>query len=126
MCYLCSKGDNFKDIIDGDLNSFSTRVGEWMSYGYGWHTDEKVFYQKLMVWEEENKKTVFLRRGFGVSNHPITIARIDRSNNSEHRMSLLKKHFYVDYHMPRPYDKYKQTIDMICDKTRGAEDEPNE
>jgi len=119
MCYLCSSGKTFYDIIGGDLDNFSKLVKEWISCGHGWHTDEKVFFQKLMDWQEQNAKTVFLRRGFNVSNHPITIARIDRSNGSDCRMDLLEKNYYVDYHMPRPYDKYSETIDTIYEKTKA-------
>lgn len=122
MCYLCSKSTNFNQIIDADLNSFRDRIHEWMNYGYGWHTDEKVFYTKLASWEKENKKAVFLSRGFNISSHPMTIGRIDRSCNSEYNIQLLENNFYIDFHMPRPYQAYKDVIDEVYNKTTQGED----
>ena len=122
MCYLCSTSNNFKQIIDGDLNNFNEKVREWMAHGFGWYTDEKVFYKKLTIWEKEKHQAVFLSRGFNISSHPLTIGRVDRSCNSEYSPKLLENNFYIDFHMPRPYCAYKDVIDEIYLKTTRGED----
>lgn len=121
MCYLCSKGSNFKEIIDGDLDNFHERVEEWMNYGHGWHTDEKVFYEKFMKWRSRDEKSVLLRRGFNISNHPMSIGRICRSYNCEYNENLLSKGFYIDFHMPRPYSAHKEIIDRVYEETKDKE-----
>jgi len=117
MCYLCSKGINFKNIIEGNLSNFEDKFGEWMNYGYGWHTDEKVFYKKFQEWAPNHKKVTFLRRGFNISNSLLSIARIDRSNGCEHNKNLISQNFYVDFHMPRPYKQHSEIIDFIYSQT---------
>jgi len=116
MCYMAAKGSKFKEIIKGNLTNFPEKLQEWMSHGFGWFTDEKVFYLKLKQWEENNS-VVLLRRGFNIGNHPITLRRIDRDWNCEFEEKLLAGNFYVDFHMPRPYDKYKDVIDYIHEAT---------
>jgi len=117
MCYLASEGENFKEIIDGNLESFNEIIVSWIDEGFGWHTDEKVFYQKLQKWESINHLTVTLRRGFNLSADPGAIRRIDRSWNSSYNKDMIQQKYYVDYHMPRPYKEYKSVIEEIYKKT---------
>ena len=119
MCYLASQGENFKEIIDGDLENFNDVVATWIQEGFGWHTDERVFFQKLQKWEALNNLMVTLRRGFNMSSDPAVIARIDRSWNSFYNEDMIKQRYYIDYHMPRPYEAYKDQIDTIYSKTEG-------
>jgi hypothetical protein len=117
MCYLASDGENFKEIIGGDLENFNDVVSAWLQEGHGWHTDEKVFFQKLQKWDAINNLMLLLRRGFNLSPDPASIARIDRSTGSIYDENLISSKFYVDYHMPRPYEKFKEVIDNIYEKT---------
>ena len=117
MCYMAALGSKFKEIVGGDLDNFSEEVPKWMAHGHNWFTDEKVFYSKLKERQKEENDLVLLRRGFNNGNHPIFIRRIDRGNNCEVNENLLKENFYVDFHMPRPYKKYKSTIDHIYGAT---------
>jgi len=113
---MASKGKNFKQIIGGNLNNFTDVLPSWMSMGFGWHTDEKAFFIKLKKWEKQiakNKKIITLKRGFQINSSPIGIRRIDRATASNYNEKLLLNNFYIDYHMPRPYDKNKQIIDNI-------------
>jgi hypothetical protein len=119
MCYLCSKGSNFKQIIGANLDDFHAHVKDWLEHGFGWYTDEKIFYKKLQKWQSEQNIRL-LRRGFNLSPDPTSIGRIDRSCNSFYYDELLKNNFYVDYHMPRPYEKHKDTIDLIFKKSDGC------
>ena len=116
--YNAAKGSTFKEIIKGDLETFSKDVKEWMSYGYEWFTDEKVFYIKLEEWQKENKnRTALLSRGFNIGNDPTILRRIDRDFNCNFNDELLDKNFYIDFHMPRPYEKYKKIIDEVYERT---------
>jgi len=114
MCYIAALGSTFEDIVGSDINSFVGDVEGWMDKSYGWYTDEKVFYEKWSDWEKKLDNSIFLKRGFnaGVAE---TIKRIDRSEKSHHDEKLLKNGFYIDYHMPRPYNKHKAIIDKIYD-----------
>ena len=113
---MASKGKNFKEIIGGDLDDFLDILPSWMSMGFGWHTDEKAFFIKLKDWEKrltDEKKVIALKRGFQMSSLPMNIRRIDRGNNSNYNEKLLLSNFYIDYHMPRPYEKNRQIINNI-------------
>ena len=43
----------------------------------------------------------------------IDYKRICRSSNSEYNSILLSQDYYIDYHCPRPYEKYKDVINNI-------------
>lgn len=116
MCYLAARGDNFKETIGGDIQDFNHLIKDWMAFGHGWHTDEKVFYHKLKMWSRQ-ERIVKLKRGFNVSSDPIMIARIDRASNSQYEDGLINNNYYIDYHMPRPYEQYASVIDEIYTKT---------
>ena len=118
MCYMAAQGTRFKEIIHGDLSNFSEEVPKWLAQGHSWFTDEKVFYDKLKEWRKQEDDVVLLRRGFNNGNHPIFIRRIDRGTNCEVNQSLLKENFYIDFHMPRPYERYKDTIDNIYEESK--------
>jgi len=117
MCYLCSMGKNFKSILKGNLDNFETKLKEWMGHGFGWHTDEKVFYSEFQKWSSPDTKNIFLRRGFNLSNSPLSICRIDRGDGCNYNDKLLGGEFYIDFHMPRPYKQYKDIIDHIYKAT---------
>jgi len=122
MCYMSAQGKTFEEIIKSNLSNFSLEFAEWMSHGHGWFTDERVFFKKLDSWKANNQdRVVLLRRGFNMSNDPQTIRRIDRGNNSNYNKHFLDKNFYVDYHMPRPYKKYKNVIDLVYNSTKLKE-----
>ena len=120
--YNAAKGSTFREIIKGDLSTFSEDVKEWMSHGYEWYTDEKVFYIRLEEWQKQNKnRTVLLNRGFNISNSSLVIRRIDRDSNCQYNEDMLRNNFYIDFHMPRPYENYKDIIDNIYNKTSFGE-----
>ena len=114
MCYMAALGSTFSEIMGAKLENFNIEIEKWLSKNYGWYTDEKVFYEKWEEWGGKKDNSTFLQRGFN-RGAPKTIKRIDRSNNSHYDEKLLKDGFYIDYHMPRPYGEYKETIDKIYD-----------
>jgi len=118
MCYMAAKGSTFKQIIGSSFEDFSSSLRDWMAHGYGWFSDEKVFFEKLSAWSSTNEDNiVLLRRGFNFGNDPHLIRRIDRGNGCLYNETFLKKKYYVDFHMPRPYETYKSVIDLIYNTT---------
>tara|TARA_R100000008_G_scaffold84500_1_gene72045 strand:- start:4744 stop:5505 length:762 start_codon:yes stop_codon:yes gene_type:complete len=118
MCYMAAKGSTFEQIIGANFEEFSAEFKEWIAHGYGWFSDEKVFYEKLSNWSLLNKDNIMLlRRGFNFGNDPHFIRRIDRGNGCQYNDEFLKKKYYVDFHMPRPYKDFKNIIDFVYNST---------
>ena len=111
--YNAAKGSTFQEIIQGDMEAFPECLSEWLSHGHGWITDERVFYKKWLDWKDKTTRTSLFRRGYNISNDPTSINRLDRSTGCSYNLDLLKKKFYYDFHMPRPYSQHKDEIDNI-------------
>ena len=111
--YNAAKGSTFEEIVQGNMNNFEEKLSEWVSAGHGWFTDEKMFYESWSKWPDRMSRTSFFRRGYNITPDPIHINRIDRGNNCSYRPDLLKKGYYYDFHMPRPYKKYRNQIHEI-------------
>ena len=108
--YNAAKGRTFEKIVRGNMKNFEERLREWLSHGYDWFTDEKMFYQCWTEWEDRLTHTMFFRRGYNVMPDPIHINRIDRSTNCAYQPELLQQGYYYDFHMPRPYKEYREQI----------------
>lgn len=105
MCYNAAKGKLFAEIFKiNDLSEIPGKIKHWFSKDLGWHTDELILTKKLLKWETLTNRVVRL-------GHK-TIKRIDRGFWAYDR-KLLKKNYYIDAHLPRPYSKYKRKIDML-------------
>jgi len=107
ICYLAAKGKIFSEILD--LNNFAdyeSRIKEWFEYGFGWETDELVFYQYLTKWSKYKSKCKKL--GYG----KIIGDTIDRAK-WVYNIGWLKKGYYYQAHLLRPYKRYKTQIDKL-------------
>ena len=122
MSYMAAKGSTFKEIIKGDLENFHDHIEEWMGHGFGWYTDEKVFALKFQQWSDTSpNRATLLKRGFHSGPGALSIRRIDRAEGSIYGQNLLELNFYIDFHMPRPYEEHKEMIDRVFSQTRGEE-----
>jgi hypothetical protein len=70
---------------------------------HGWYSDQVFLYESIQKYGLENVK--FTLRGFGND-------RVDRVGWG-YDENLLKKGFYFDSHLLRPYQEYKTYIDKL-------------
>jgi hypothetical protein len=73
-----------------------------------WITDQLHLYEITQEWNKKTKNLVILE------NDKInTTTRLDRSHYPNYNINFIKNSIYIDFHMPRPYIKYKDYIDKI-------------
>lgn len=102
MCYNAACGKVFADIFHvSTLEDVRTKIIEWYKLGLGWNTDENVLYKYLHAWNYFGEKCVLL-------GHKVE-KRVDREN-WKYSEKLVKKKFYIDSHLLRPYSQHKEKI----------------
>lgn len=102
MCYVLSHSSNFKKYLDIDI-SFSEYCKMLIDkYGQAWNTDENFMYDKFQ--SNIDKLVIKTDRDFS--------RRVDRGNWN-YDMNNLKKGYYIDSHMLRPYNIYRSQIDYL-------------
>lgn len=105
MCYNAAKGSTFQEIFSiNSLEQIAEKIKAWHAKNLGWHTDELILTATVNDWAKKTKRCIKLGH--------TTEKRIDRSS-WKYDKTLLKKGIYIDCHMPRPYEKYKHSIDTI-------------
>jgi len=113
MCYVAAKGSVFKEIYGvKSVHDIPAIIKYWSKLGFGWHTDEIVMTHLLRKWHNFEDKCVKLESLFG----PDRISkggRIDRSSWKYDIDTLVNEDYYVDCHSLRPYNKYKEDIDVL-------------
>jgi len=104
MCYVLGNSDKYKEIFDLDLN-WSDFCSHLNSFGWGWFTDQRYLYEKVI---EKKESCKFLKRGWqGLANY-----RIDRAY-WRYDDNLIGDGYYIDSHLLRPYSQHKSEIDKI-------------
>ncbi len=110
ICYCVAKGTTFRDLFHvSTIQGIRRLMGEWYRFGWGFHTDELVLYRSLMDWKEAASRLVKLGDGLGPSDK----RRINRAF-WHYDPALLKKGYYVDAHLLRPYKRYKKELDALA------------
>jgi hypothetical protein len=106
MCYVAAQGKTFKEVFRmSDRTEIPSLIKEWYALGLGWTTDQQMLYSYLNRWDRFEPRCVRL-------GHDVT-RRIDRAN-WRYDADLIKQNFYIDAHLPRPYDAHKQHIDRLA------------
>ena len=107
MCYIAAKGRVFEEILQAKYQDFSTSFPQWIERGYGWDTDEKVFYEK---WKESRfvDNSLLLKRTWP---NGLAKNRIDRVIMNQIDWNNLDK--YIDFHMLRPYSQNKEIYKIL-------------
>lgn len=115
MCYLAAQGKTFSEVFGiSTREEIQALVADWWRrFGYNgteetldWNTDELLLYRRLHAWH--GYRTRCKRLGHNVG------PRIDRSNWTYNRQLLAQGNYYIDSHMVRPYQQYKQQIDELA------------
>ena len=108
MCYVLSNSNNFRKYLGIEGMSFMEYCKMLLDkYGQAWNTDEHFMYDKF-----QNHLDNLV-----VKNDRDFSKRIDRGNWN-YNLDLLKSGYYIDSHMLRPYDRYKQHIDLLIEKIK--------
>lgn len=106
MCYNVAKGKVFKEIFNiNSTKDIPKIIKQWNKLNYGWKTDEIILYQAVTKWQGYRTRCAKLGH--------IPIRRIDRSSWN-YTYTDLKKGYYTDSHMLRPYSMYKTEIDKLA------------
>jgi hypothetical protein len=106
MCYNAAKGKVFKELFNiKSKDDIRNKIIEWYGLGFGWTTDERMLFKHVQEWSKSKKRIVKL-------GHEVE-KRIDRSDWNYDK-ELVKKRYYIDSHMVRPYTKYKKEIDELA------------
>lgn len=105
MCYVAAKGSVFKELFDiqalGDIPKI---IQQWHKKSLGWNTDELMLYAYVSTWGAKTKRVIKLGHG--------TFGRVDRLD-WQFDCKKVRSHAYIDAHMPRPYEKFKKSIDQL-------------
>lgn len=108
MCYILSHSSNFKKYLDIENINFSDYCKMLSdNYGQDWNTDEHFMYDRFQ--SHLDKLVIKNNRDFS--------RRVDRGNWT-YDTNLLKNGYYIDSHMLRPYNTYKDKINKLIDELK--------
>lgn len=106
FCIKIMNSEHLQNLKEYEANQFSKEASPDWKY---FCTEEKYAY----ACSKDYTGTVT-----NIMHHPLpSYNRICRSANSTYHPSILTAGFYIDYHCPRPYDEYKDTILDILHKS---------
>lgn len=105
MCYNAAKGSVFSSVFGiSHRDQIPELIRHWAEYGLGWNTDELLLYAYLIEWERSG--------GFIARLDHAVERRIDRAEWKVDPAGIDVTP-YIDYHAPRPYSEYRETIDAV-------------
>lgn len=106
MCYNAAKGWVFKEIFGiNSVDQIPSIITEWYNLGLGWTTDQQILFSYFNEWNARTSRGIKL-------GHTVD-RRVDRGGWS-YNVELLQKGYYVDCHMLRPYETYKNHLDTLA------------
>ncbi|MBA3954444.1 hypothetical protein H0X48_03950 [Candidatus Dependentiae bacterium] len=116
MCYVAAKGQVFKKLFDiQTVEDIPTIVERWASMGLGFDTDETILYHTLVNWKFYKTECTKLNDTLGLlDKRRILDNRKASSAPLHYKPHLVRKNFYVDAFLPRPYSKYKTELDNLA------------
>jgi hypothetical protein len=108
MCYVSAHNKTFEKIleIDGTWIEFVKKLN---TRNQGWSTDQKYLFEKVNQHRNNDKNNVLLLEREWNSNPD---KRIDRGN-WRYVPELVTSGYYIDSHLLRPYNEYKQQINDL-------------
>jgi hypothetical protein len=95
--------NNINDINNKLIKEFNNLNSYELHNGKGWIRDQLALFEYLVEWTKNSNNLVILNDKFTNFN------RLDRSDNivlNEKLKNEIKKGYYSDYHMKRPFKKY--------------------
>jgi hypothetical protein len=121
MCFNGASPSVWREVWDGTITNeqtirdFLKMIGSRIHFdgrpGYsGWFTDQLFLYDMVMKFKTKTGRVVILK------DRENGFKRLDRGNteeikiNKEQIVKEVKEYNYSDYHLPRPWDEYKEFI----------------
>jgi hypothetical protein len=106
--------NSLDDIVNTllSINKKDKYIGENANVYYKpfWITDQLYLYEKTQEWNKLSNNLIIL------DNDKINkFTRLDKIYINYYTKDFIKNNNFIDFHMPRPYNSYKQTIDNIVE-----------
>lgn len=106
--------NSLDDIVNTllSINKKDKYIGENANVYYKpfWITDQLYLYEKTQEWNKLSNNLIIL------DNDKINkFTRLDKIYINYYTRDFIKNNNFIDFHMPRPYNSYKQTIDNIVE-----------
>lgn len=112
ICYVAAKGKTFKEVFKiKDIKDIPQIIKEWYAnaephpVAFGWICDERMLFEYLTHWKEKEMRLVKL----GQDIEHTRLSRLCWGYDKD----LLRKNFYNDAHLLRPYSIYKNECDEL-------------
>lgn len=125
MCYNIATPDIWREVFNiNNIQDIHTTLkhlyqnkkykGEYggIQYKVGWITDQLYLFEKVKKWHEKTNNHIIIDDKY---YNRLCRARPHAFYNFDLLKSLIKKAHYSDYHAHRPYDRYKQIVDIIVE-----------
>ena len=113
ICYVLGKGVTFNKILNTDCD-FKEYVIQLLIKGYPTHDMDELYFGECVNKKNHGVKVHKLKRGY--TSPFICKDRVDRINDdffNDYDKDKLINNQYIDFHLSRPYSKYKKEIDEI-------------
>jgi hypothetical protein len=107
MCYILGKGCLISELLEIE-DSYTHFILKMCRYSnMDWNTDEKYIYNTIMKFDRLKKCEILRDRDYN--------RRINRSGDDWDRYDkeLLKNGYFIDSHLLRPYNEFKEKINML-------------
>lgn len=105
FCTMIMHSEFLTNLQENQANQFNKDASPDWKY---FCTEERYAYACSILYKHPKRNTV---------QHPMPdINRICRSQQSTYDINALLRGFYIDYHCPRPYAAYRETIQAIITK----------
>ena len=119
MCYNLAKGKVFDKILNTN-RSFSEYCIDIINSGFPLHDSDEMYFGNKVNNSNHLVNVIKLNRGYSTYfNCPKRIDRINDNIFNVYDNEVLKNGGYIDCHLSRPYDKYKNEINAIKDIVLG-------
>lgn len=113
MCYVLAKGKTFIKLLESDCD-FSEYCNKVLKMGYPTHDSDELYFGHCVDNKQHGINVHKLKRGY--SSKFICDKRNERVNDDSFNLYdkiKLKNDEYVDFHLARPYKRYKTEIDEV-------------
>ena len=124
ICYNVASSTTWREIFGiNNIDQVTATIKQWYTKYYtgtknciGWFTDQQKLYTNVMKWSENNKQRFYL-----LNDVKMGFKRLDKRKkvyiveNATKVIADLRKNIYTDFHMIKPYSKYRKLIEMYVD-----------
>ena len=121
ICYSVAQGNTWIEVFQADsLSSIRKKLTEWylneyIVNGKSWYFDQLKLFESL-----KSFKSSYPKRFIELDDKTTDFCRLNRTKLKRNTKKFYDENLnYTDFHMPRPYRKYKKIINKVYEKTYG-------